>query len=115
VASKKSLIIKHYQQLDEQGRQSLLDYAEFLHLKFSRQEVDETPQQPLTLDRPTDETVVGAIKRLKESYFMLDTDLLLNETSALMAQFMVQGRSVESVIDDLHSLFEKQYEKYLKS
>ncbi len=113
MANLKNKLLKYYQQLDERGRLSLLDYAEYLQQKSNRHEIDEKPQQPNILERPQEESVVAAIKRLKTSYYMLDTDLLLNETSALMAQFMVQGRSAEAVIDDLHILFENQYEKYL--
>ena len=46
---------------------------------------------------------------------MLDTDGLLNETSSLMTQFMLQGRDASEVIDDLEQLFKDHYDKYRES
>lgn len=45
---------------------------------------------------------------------MLNADDLLNETSSLMAQFMVQGRAAEDVIDDLERVFAEHYQRYLQ-
>lgn len=101
--------------MNPEQQQSLLDYAEFLLHKTSADESPETKQQPLEQPRPQDENVVAAIKRLRASYFMLNTDDLLNETSALMAEFMIQGRDAVAVIDDLEHLFDNHYQKYLQS
>lgn len=93
---------------------SLLDYAEFLQTREEQQQGDDTTkQEPLLQPRPDDENVISAIKRLRASYFMLNTDLLLNEASSLMAQFTMQGRDAKAVIDDLEELFESHYQKYL--
>ena len=59
--------------------------------------------------------MVNAIKRLRASYFMLNADDLLNETSSLMAQFMIQGRAADDVIDELEQVFDSHYKKYLQS
>jgi hypothetical protein len=107
-----------FEDLDSDSRTSLLDFAEFLHGKAhanSSIEQVEEKAEPLLQPRPQEETVINAIKRLKAGYFMLDTDPLLNETSALMTQFMLQGRSANEVIDDLEQLFEEHYRKYLET
>lgn len=44
---------------------------------------------------------------------MLDRSKLLNETSALMAQHVMQGRSAVEVIDELEVVFQTHYEKVL--
>ena len=100
--------------LSEEQLRSLLDYAEFLQSREESQPVDKSvKQEPLLQPRPEQENVVAAIKRLRAGYFMLNTDLLLNESSALMAQFMMQGREAKEVIDDLEALFQSHYQKYL--
>jgi hypothetical protein len=43
---------------------------------------------------------------------MLDKAKLLNETSALMAQHVMQGRPAEEVIDELEIVFEMHYRRY---
>ena len=101
--------------MSERQRDSLLDYARFLNQQADEHvpESDREKQQPLDHPRPEQENVVNAIKRLRASYFMLNADELLNEASALMAQFVVQGRPAAEVIDDLEDLFSDHYRKYL--
>ncbi len=111
----KQRLSKLLEDMDPEQQQSLLDYAEFLLHKSSDTETSQAKQQPLEQPRPQDENVVAAIKRLRASYFMLNTDDLLNETSTLMAQFMIKGREANAVIDDLENLFDNHYQKYLQS
>ena len=101
--------------MDEQRKKSLLDYAQYLQqLSSSEAPEQQAKAEPLATPRPDKENVVNAIKRLRASYFMLNTDDLLNETSSLMAQFMIQGRAAEEVIDDLEKVFDSHYRKYLQ-
>jgi hypothetical protein len=92
---------------DEQAQQ-LLDYAEFL---FARHGRSPEAGEPLDLPRPEQETVVRAIKRLRETYPMLDPAKLLNETSMLMSQHVMQGKDAVEVIDKLEILFRSHFEK----
>ena len=114
MASYKQQLNKLLPQLSEQDQQSLLDYAEFLQQRSAGSSPAQK-HQPLEQPRPQDENVVAAIKRLRSSYFMLNTDDLFNEASSLMAQFMIQGREAEAVINDLENLFDQYYQKYLQS
>ncbi len=106
------VLLAIFDRLDEQGRQSLLDYAAFL---AARHGVDtEAPAEipePTPLPRPENESVVKAIKRLSASYSMIDRSKILNKTSALMAEHVMQGRSAADVIDDLEALFAREYRK----
>ena len=43
---------------------------------------------------------------------MLDKSLLLNETSALMTQHVMQGKDAVEVIDELELLFRRVYEEH---
>ena len=89
----------------------LLEYAEFLHMRYG-QAPDIT--DPLELPRPTEESVVRAIKRLRVTYPMLDPATLLGEASELMSQHVVRGRDRVEVIDELEVLFRSHYEQLIK-
>ena len=78
-------LIKLFDGLDEQRKNSLLDYASFLDQQKAEDQLESDEKLvPLESSRPDNENVVNAIKRLRASYFMLNTDDLLNETSSLM-------------------------------
>ena len=98
--------------LPEIQQQSLLDYAEFLVAKTKVSNDVIESLKPESIDRPSDESVVAAIKRLKQTYYMLDTDILINQVSALMGQHLLQGREASLVIDDLQNLFQNKYEEF---
>lgn len=106
-----------YATLGEQDRQTLLAFAEFLAGRCDEsvpaEEQAMEPAEPKLIPRPEEESVVAAIRRLSESYHMLDRSLLLNETSSLMTAHVVRGRAAVEVIDDLEDLFAKHYRVYL--
>ena len=89
--------------------QQLLEYAEFLR---DRHGAEPVPPEPLAISRPARESVVRAIKRLRETYPMLDPAKLLNETSILMSEHVIRGRDRVEVIDELEILFRTHYEKH---
>lgn len=96
----------------------LLEFAEFLLIRHGgavrEQEMNigavEIPA-PAEIPRPAEETVVKAVKRLRATYPMLDARKLLNQTSELMTQHIVQGREAIVVIEELEILFRTHYEK----
>ena len=97
-------------QLPEAQAQSLLEFAEFL---LARYRVSESiPREPLDIPRPGSESVVRAIKRLRETYPMLNPASLLNETSILMSQHVIRGRDAIEVIDELEILFRRHYDEH---
>jgi len=95
--------------LPAQQAEQLLEYAEFLAARHAGTEPEVS--DPLDIPRPNEETVVRAIKRLRETYPMLDPAKLLNETSVLMTQHVMQGRDAVEVIDELEIVFRRHYEK----
>ncbi len=95
--------------LPEAQAQALLDYAEFLAVQHGEPPV---AVERLDIPRPASESVVKAIQRLGATYPMLDRSKMLNETSVLMAQHVMQGRDAVAVIDELEVLFRRQYEKF---
>ncbi len=109
-----------FQGLSADDRRSLVDYAEFLSSRAQQSAAESSlapqqKQQPLHQPKPENENLINAIKRMRATYFMLNTDELLNETSSLMTQHIVHGRAADEVISDLEALFESHYQKYLQS
>lgn len=101
-----------FETMDVQGQQALLDYAGFLKERHPLKEVIST--QSLDIERPAEESVIASIKRLRETYPMLDTAALLHETSNFMMQHVMQGREAKEVIDELEVYFRGQYEKFIQ-
>jgi hypothetical protein len=98
-------------QLNDDQRQSIIDYASFLAHQSKTGVVDRVDALPNLIDRPPLETVAEAIDRLKRSYFMLDTDDLLNDVAALMSKHVLQGLEARVVIDELQLCFQSYYRK----
>jgi hypothetical protein len=97
---------------------ALLEFAEFLLIRHGSIGAEAAPSvtaaeipAPLDIPRPTEESVIKAVKRLRATYPMLDARKLLNETSAIMTQHVMQGRDKIEVIEELEILFRAHYEK----
>ena len=100
-----------YESLDKERQQSLSDFADFLLAK-SGPVLKEVPP-PEDIPRPEKETVVGAVKRLKLKYHMVESMSVFSAASALMTDHMVKGRDIVEVIDELENLFFDAYNKLL--
>jgi hypothetical protein len=107
--------------LSAEEQRSLLAFARFLaqhgadfpRLPAVPAAADRKPEplpEPKAIERPESEKVVAAIKRLSQTYFMLDKTRMLGHTSGLMTQHIMAGREAREVIDELESLFRKEYE-----
>ena len=105
-------LIDLFESLDAERQASLLDFAEFLYAKGDLP-VKEI-SSPLDIERPDSETVVGAIKRLKQTYPMIESMAVFSSASELMTEHMVKGRNAVDVIDEMEQIFEEFYSKMLK-
>lgn len=114
-ADQRSLLDK-YLKLDRSDRESLTAFAEFLVSRSGTRDqssdVRARPVEPKIIPRPENETVIGAIKRLSETYPMIDRKDLLTETSSLMSAHIMHGRIATEVIDDLEALFATHYKRH---
>ncbi|MGE5241153.1 MAG: Crp/Fnr family transcriptional regulator [Bacteroidota bacterium] len=106
------------QRLPAAQAQALLEFAEFLLQRHGGADAIGMPMSrtaeipaPLDIPRPAEESVVKAVKRLRATYPMLDARKLLNETSDLMTQHVMQGREKTEVIEELEILFRVHYER----
>lgn len=104
--------------LSETQIATLIDFAEFLANRPASAADMGAPEpaepavlQPVDIPRPEKESVVKAIKRLAATYPMVDRAKLLNETSTLMTQHIMQGREAVEVINELEIMFRTSYEK----
>jgi hypothetical protein len=102
-------LLRLFRALSENRQVGLLDYAEFLSARVMP-EAEPVMQTPVDIERPAQESVVKAIKRLRETYPMLDRAKLIHETSSLMSQHLLQGRSAVEVINELEALFLRHYQ-----
>jgi len=106
-------LLQQYQSLNEAAQGMLRHYAEFLCSQPDNvQSKDLSLQLPKEITAAENESVVAAIKRLSESYFMLDRAKLLNSASVLMAKHVMQGHKAVDVIEELESSFAEAYQLY---
>ena len=127
-------LIDYYQDLSSEDQHSLLRFAEFLatgavphgpaadHVEAS--DVDSSSAQPPSksdvipkpekIERPEDERVVDALKRLSATYPMLEKKNLLNKASELVAQHVMFGKPAVVVINEVEVIFVEAYDKYVK-
>lgn len=104
-------LLEFFRKLSPQDGQSLLSFAEFLAAR-SHPVLDPEILNVKKIERPAEESVIAAIKRLSASYPMLDKDKMLTETSSLMTQHVVQGRAAIEIIDELELVFERHYDAF---
>ncbi len=107
-------LMRFFRSLQPGDRSTVLAFAEFMAGRGAdvAAQPPPGPREPEQIPRPATESVVGAIKRLSKSYYMLDRSTMLNETSSLMGAHVLQGRPAGPVIDELEALFARYYEKY---
>lgn len=101
-----------FKNLSGEGQQALLDYAKFLCDRYPADK--PAVQPPRDIRRPEQESVVVAIRRLSETYPMLDRQALLHETASFMMQHVMQGKQAGEVIDRLEAYFKQQYESHME-
>jgi len=116
VGSSEQQLVGLFLKLTALDQVTLLSFAEFLSQR-AVPNVVATPVpdveellEPVDIARPKDERVVAAIKRLSQTYPMLDKSKMLNETSTLVTAHIMQGREAEEVVDELESIFRREYE-----
>lgn len=106
-------LVELYESLDDERKASLCDFADFLLAKAGP--ISREVPAPDDIERPESETVVGAVKRLKLKYHMIDSMTVFSAASSLMTDHMVKGRDAVEVIDEMEILFEEAYNKLVDS
>ena len=111
-------LIRVFQQLSAADQLAVSSFAEFLLSRSpDGQSVGQAAAAPAPLPepnpipRPDNEKVVAAVKRLSQTYFMLDKTKMLAVTSDLVTQHILHGREAVEVINELEQVFESQYQQ----
>jgi hypothetical protein len=110
VSAGKRKLLDRFGQLDDEQQETLLAFAEFLVTRPALAD-DADPVEPQGIARPAEETVVMAVRRLTQTYPMLDRRILFNEASGYMAEHALAGRPAAEVIDELEAVFARHYER----
>jgi hypothetical protein len=97
-----------FEKLDSGKQQTLINFAGFL---AANADCPAKAADPVPITRPSEETVIMAIRRLTQTYPMLDRRKLFGDTSKFVAQHALEGRSAGEVIDELEIVFAKHFEK----
>ena len=116
MASAEQQLSEYFRQLDAGDQATLLAFAAFLASRSPAPAVTVkaepvTIPEPEIIERPAEESVVGALKRLAKSYPMLDKTEMLSATSDLVATTIMQGTDPVGVIDELEEIFSTHYEQ----
>ena len=104
--------------LSDTDRHAWLRYGEFL-VSSAATALSEQPtatiekEAPQPIARPDEERVVAAIRRLAQTYPMINHDPLLQQSADLMSAHLLSGRAAAEVIDELEELFQQHYQRYL--
>lgn len=105
-------LVELYDAMDDERKRSLCDFADYLYAQA--EPVSKEVPPPDDVPRPEVETVVGAVKRLKTKYHMVESMTVFSAASALMTDHMVKGRDLVEVIDEMELLFEDAYNKLMQ-
>jgi hypothetical protein len=115
MASAEQQLTALFRQLTADNQLTLLAFAEFLAHRRPAGTVAVSKEpvvipEPEAIERPAGESVVGALKRLSQTYHMLDKTETLGATSDLVASNIMQGSDPAEVIDQLEDIFRSLYE-----
>lgn len=107
-------LLQIFEQLAPEQQDRLIEFAEFLAVNDGGRD-DASAVEPRTIPRPTDETVAMAIRRLVNTYPMLDRRRLMAEASQSLAEHALRGRTAHEVIDELEVVFATHYRRMMNA
>ena len=106
-------LLGYFRPLSDAQQQTLLAFAEFLSGRSEPDAPALPAAQPMPIERPAQESVIKAIRRLMATYPMLERNKLLHETSNQMTRHVIHGIPALQVIDELEVLFLRHYETHI--
>ncbi len=103
-------VLHLFRSLSPEQQATLTEFAEFLAQRGGSEAAPALPTEPLARPRPAEESLVKAVKRLRETYPMLDPGKLLDETAHQMTQHVMHGKPAKDAIDELEAVFAHHYQ-----
>ncbi len=101
-----------FRRLSADRQLALLDYAQYLAGKEENAQQSDVPAVPLDIPRPDNESVIKAVRRLRETYPMLDQNRVFSDVSSLMTRHVMQGIAAVDIIDEMEIMFRRHYEAH---
>jgi hypothetical protein len=108
-------LIEVFNQLNITDQSSILSFAEFLLSQSDFVVEPEVLEKPTDIDRPVEENVIAAIKRLTATYPMIKKSGILDQAAKVMTDHMMHGKKAKLAINELELLFSEHYELYKKA
>jgi hypothetical protein len=106
-------LLNCFRSLSEERQAALLDYAQYLADKEEAAPKDSVSAVPLDIPRPENESVIKAVRRLRETYPMLDQNKIFGDVSSQMTKHVMQGVPAIQVIDELEIIFRRHYDVHM--
>lgn len=126
-------LLDHFRKLSPEDAHSLLRFAAFLAENATASPATDQTAKPASTEeqtttaakqpeipkpnlsqRPENERVVDALKRLSNAYPMLEKKILLDKASGLVAQHIMFGKPARDVIDQIEKLFADAYDAFVR-
>ena len=102
-----------FRRLSADRQAALLDYAQYLAEKEQNSPHRSVPTTPVEIPRPESESVIKAVRRLRETYPMLDQNRVFTDVSSLMTRHVMHGVAAVDIIDELEIIFRRHYETHI--
>lgn len=103
-------LLECFRSLSEERRAALLDFAQYLAGKEGASPRAPVSAVPIDIPRPENESVIKAVRRLRETYPMLDQNKVFSEVSSQMTKHVMQGVPAVEIIDELEVIFRRHFE-----
>lgn len=102
-----------FRRLSADRQRALLDYAQYLGGKEENFQQSSVSTVPADIPRPENESVIKAVRRLRETYPMLNQNQIFTEVSSQMTRHVMQGIAAVDIIDELEIIFRRHYETHV--
>ncbi|MBF0110681.1 MAG: Crp/Fnr family transcriptional regulator [Magnetococcales bacterium] len=100
-----------YKQLNDSNRETLYRFAQFL-VTIEQEQSVVPPAKPLNIPPSPGENVIQALKRLKKTYPMIDTDIRLLDAASQLVLQKVLGVPDTELIERMEKLFTDAYQAW---
>jgi len=108
--NKSQLLTDYFLSLDPLYQETLFEFAEYLHKKHGKKR-NVKISRPEAIPRPEKESVIAAMKRLNQTYPMLNKQKILEPASDLLSAHLLKGENAFNIIEKLEQLFLDEYQK----